>query len=318
MTEQRALDVANQPWKTPVDRQTLALTLRRTNTLQTVEPLSDAVTTARDAMRNGNLDLANVYASRHPHDVGHTTLARAHLLLTRIGLRQANLPRAVHHMTELRNLYRDHRHDSDMPNPGHVELIEGELTYARFVAGDQAVDDVLPFFERARNHFANEVFGLGRFEAARRISTMHAFGTGGLDLAVHGLRATLAATAYPLLLPVHYRTAISLAKLGIIGDDLQDQDFDNCRRAAEFFSTSPAFDRYWYAEALLVLHLAERKTATWHQLLRSLRPADAPPLTPLPLELPATHEWQAIGRPDKVALITEAATKVDPRPLLLD
>jgi hypothetical protein len=135
--------------------------------------------------------------------------------------------------------------------------------------------------------------------------------------AIRSLRATLAATAYPLLMPVHFRTAVSVAKLGIIDGKVNDEDLDECWRAAEFFSTSHAFDRYWYAEALLVQHLAETKS--WSYIAAAFA-ASARQQQPYrtPIQDAAKKELTALRRSDKLTLLDPPLGRLDARPLLLD
>ncbi|MFG1648122.1 NB-ARC domain-containing protein [Amycolatopsis sp. NPDC049252] len=315
MTPERMAATVNQPWAThAVDRGNLKVSHRKTEITRLIEPLPESLSIARDAMRKGDLDLAHVYASRPLQESAPPPVAaRAHLLLTRLALRRPNLPKAVHHITELRRLNAagTATDGSKMPNVAHVDLLEGEIAYAQFVAGER-LNDARPFFERARDRFSGELFGLGRFEVARRIGTMRVFDE-DLGKAVESLRATLAATAYPLLMPVHYRTAVSLTKIGIIAGKVPAPHLDDCRRAAEFFSSSPAYDRYWYAEALFVLELAENLAAK-----QPFAPLRDPTDGPTSLRRAAEEELKTIGRQDKIDLMRTVKRSVDARPLLLD
>ena len=254
----------NQQWGTgAVARDTLGLTINLGGGVRRLEPNSDdKVLLICDRMRNGDLKL--VYAPAM--DVAQTSdsprdRVRARALLAEFALRGRNLENAQYQVQELRRSYSAFGVDrTTLPNDGYVDLLEGDLIFARSVLSDETnglMEATEKLYRRARQRFNLELVPISLSEAKRRLLLVQALTdtTGALS----GLRTLSQQTRVPLLLSVHFRVAVSLAKVAVLSSSITNEIVDECWRAAEFFSTSQAFDRYWYAETLRVLYLACRQ-----------------------------------------------------------
>jgi len=281
----------------------LSLPEQRSGSLRLIEPLASKLQIARQALSSGRLSDTRKHASTALRDATDPrSRIMAHIVLTRLELRQLDLNQAKHHLQKVREEITDMDSDSSrhsatansihyLSAAGQVNQLAGDIEHLEFVIDKGSAGITRKHYEAARDNYWHEAISVNRYEIERKLNCTLAHSAP--QRAETRLRTLLGQTEVPLHLPVHHRTQVSLTKLAILRRNVTTEDIDRCWRAAEFYNTSQIRDRYWYTEALFTAYLAGLVTEEAESEQALLYGA-------------IIREAQAIGRNDKIEFMLAA------------
>lgn len=288
-------------WKANYDRPPLSW-ISADGSLHLLEPIHDDIRVSHEILISGNAYEAQRRVSSFLANAAlagaasNATRLAAYFLLVEAALRRLDISAARHYLDQAwEQLDED---DSDVQSSlqvGRAHLLAGDMEHLTYLKDGGKISAARQHYEKARSSYMSEMIPVSRFEAERKLACLAAHSN--MKHARSRLQNLQLQAQAPLHLPTYHRIALSLAKLAVLCQSVRAEDLDYCWEAADFYSSPPIRDRFWYLESLV--------TACCVNAAQGLQEPDRSLL-----DNAIWREAQSIGREDKARLTTIVATSL--------
>ena len=288
-------------WKASHDRLPLSWTSHDGST-SLLEPIHDDIRIAHEILISGNAYEAQRRVSSFlanaalAGDASDATRLAAYFLLVETALRRLDISAARHYLDQARGQLAENKIDVQHSfQVGRAHWLAGDIEHIAYLTSGGSISTAKQHYEKARNTYLSEMIPVSRFEVERRLACLVAHSN--IEHARSRLQNLQLQAQAPLHLPTYHRIGMSLAKLAVLRKSASVENLDRCWEAADFYSSPPIRDRYWYLESLV--------TACCVNASCGMRDPDRSLL-----DNAIFREAQSIGREDKARLTTIVTTSL--------